>query len=1506
MRPEGQAKLKAFHRFRESAASCRKMRDAIVRMGQQRVARSLGRWLEAATEASAWLARVEAGVVRLSPEGRAKSRAFHQLRYGADLVHITTGAITRLRKRTTSRAFESWQSLTEQGEHIEQQLRRVFHRKLALAFDAWVLAPPHPAHGFIARLSNQPCVKAFDLWHSRYLETVHLRTALAHLVHHGQAIGFRTWLRSQELDAVKSESLRRYIHRGLARGLNGWINYADARLATLDQIKVASISFTQTTLLRSWSSWAGCRRSQPDALPRALAHFTKQSLSKSLASWFDHADWVLVRKRALAALSRRREHTALQHWRGWIFECTAWRMHVERSHMRMRSPIFGAFRRWEGTLGPLGPMRAALTKLRARNLSRALNSWQSWLFLAQLKRRGVLAAQRMPNARAFRCLRAHALRAHEARSLLQRTRRLATPLLHALALWRSCAILARPLHRAANHFLQVGLGRGLKSLEANCARRRKMRRAAAFCLHRAVAVGLRTWARFTMERISRVGRADAALRVLLPDGKAKLAVIGAWKRMLAQGAMMRRGVAAFARRGAVRALRRWRLLASEAVWARELLARSALHHIFAAFVRWRHSHFKVVPMTRVQKDEHRVRMKMAAAYDVWYDSVAERWLTKRALVALTLRTLVRAMRTWAGRADELLMMSQACSALMHQRASRGLNRWFLWYDSRLERRTKVDRILRSMRSVLRFAFGRWSTWLTVHLSLAQGARYAMRAGQARAFRAWLHAVSAVERMHRAMAHFAGQGLVRALGSWEDHLRKLRLQRQGAAALVDRGLRMGFSTWRSYLMGRAASRAMMQHAEARLRVGLVRVLMVWLDYLDALEFRHRAIASFGRAGLKRGFNALVARVAHAKVQRERMRIACTRCSSREGDAFNTWKLLPYERQLRERALLRYRAHGLRRATDQWVEFVVDKYERLEQVAAARASLLPGLRSAMRVWRDSLKAADPLRRSLAHLYHRGISRGWCSWCELIVEIARKQTAMMHLLNAMLARGVRAWVSFTDERQLMCIAFIRLRLRLLHIAFHRWEGSAAAREEKGRVMRGKLSIALGSRKLEAQALNSWKHIMYEHRRMRRGLSRFLNHEVARAWAHWHHMVAQSAKVRQKLLGLRIAGEKRVLCRLRNMSTATKLRRRSLAHLRSQGELRGLCSWCAYAIRTRRGRQLMARVAHARQLSALKEWQASTRCRVFLQAVIGAWRQRTSRAALNSWCGWVVIQRVAVVRGRTALSRMLNVQLQHAMNAWRHRNLEIAPLRRGVALWGNRPAARCLATMREYGRQRRWLRAHANRWHARRLVGCLNRWSAGAKERRRRVRGLRAIGDPPVRRAVNTWVALAVRRRKLKGMVGTLLEPTRRRALNRWKLGTRFHRPKHTVSLPHTGMRFIKALTWREACSWLNSIGVRVSRSPPTLLRSLKEGLVYQELVRKIAPYYFLRHNVASSNERGAGSVFVMVQHFFDTELVVSIIGCQKLDILSLATGKAREHLDLVETFRTIHTARVTMHKS
>ena len=105
---------------------------------------------------------------------------------------------------------------------------------------------------------------------------------------------------------------------------------------------------------------------------------------------------------------------------------------------------------------------------------------------------------------------------------------------------------------------------------------------------------------------------------------------------------------------------------------------------------------------------------------------------------------------------------------------------------------------------------------------------------------------------------------------------------------------------------------------------------------------------------------------------------------------------------------------------------------------------------------------------------------------------------------------------------------------------------------------------------------------------------------------------------------------------------------------------------------------------------------------------------------------------------------------------------------------------------------------------------------------------------------------------------------------------------------------MTWREVCAWLNYIGIHVSRSPPTLLRTLKNGIVYQELVRRISVGFWVRQKVRTLIEPAA--VYSMLQHFFETDLVMHTLGCQRLDVAALAAGKAIEHLELLSALRTV----------
>jgi hypothetical protein len=103
---------------------------------------------------------------------------------------------------------------------------------------------------------------------------------------------------------------------------------------------------------------------------------------------------------------------------------------------------------------------------------------------------------------------------------------------------------------------------------------------------------------------------------------------------------------------------------------------------------------------------------------------------------------------------------------------------------------------------------------------------------------------------------------------------------------------------------------------------------------------------------------------------------------------------------------------------------------------------------------------------------------------------------------------------------------------------------------------------------------------------------------------------------------------------------------------------------------------------------------------------------------------------------------------------------------------------------------------------------------------------------------------------------------------------------------------MTWRECCTWLGSEGIRVSHSPPVLLRALRTGAPYKELVRRIAPPFWVRHKLARVHE--PRMLFGLIQQLFDTESFVHKLGCHNLDVSDLVGGKALAHLEPLAAMR------------
>ena len=216
---------------------------------------------------------------------------------------------------------------------------------------------------------------------------------------------------------------------------------------------------------------------------------------------------------------------------------------------------------------------------------------------------------------------------------------------------------------------------------------------------------------------------------------------------------------------------------------------------------------------------------------------------------------------------------------------------------------------------------------------------------------------------------------------------------------------------------------------------------------------------------------------------------------------------------------------------------------------------------------------------------------------------------------------------------------------------------------------------------------------------------------------------------------------------------------------------------------------------------------------------------------------------------------------------------------------------------RERRRMRGIAFRLRNRQLSKCVMSWKRNMPKRSSR-KAAGAFRHYPERKAFNSLVENMRRRRRLIGILNAF--KGHRRGFNKWKSHAKLWKERRGLRPPPPPpqLHTIKTLTWRNCVSWLKQVvpAAAVSSSPPTLLRELKDGHVYQHLVHRISPAYYVRHRVEKCHENIG--VFLMMQQFLDTDAVIRIVGCQKIDVVALEAGKAIEHLALVMLLKTVLT--------
>jgi hypothetical protein len=202
---------------------------------------------------------------------------------------------------------------------------------------------------------------------------------------------------------------------------------------------------------------------------------------------------------------------------------------------------------------------------------------------------------------------------------------------------------------------------------------------------------------------------------------------------------------------------------------------------------------------------------------------------------------------------------------------------------------------------------------------------------------------------------------------------------------------------------------------------------------------------------------------------------------------------------------------------WSAWTAARAERAEKLRLLRKGLSymrhRKTAGALLRWMSNLtdgKEVALARRGLAHLRNRNLSKGFNSWCEMIMVRARAKRAFAHLRNRNLSKGFNSWCEMIMEREeakkLLHKSVSYMINRKLASGFGGWRricGKRGSVDPMSRAIKYFLSRSL------ARGWISWESSAAETRRkrdsMRRSLLHLFNREKARGWTSWRAMIEE-----------------------------------------------------------------------------------------------------------------------------------------------------------------------------------------------------------------------------------------------------------------------------------------------------------------------------------------------------------------------------------------------------------------
>eukprot|EP00900_Chrysochromulina_parva_P015970 jgi/Chrpa1/24374/Chrysochromulina_OHIO_Genome00027597-RA len=479
----------------------------------------------------------------------------------------------------------------------------------------------------------------------------------------------------------------------------------------------------------------------------------------------------------------------------------------------------------------------------------------------------------------------------------------------------------------------------------------------------------------------------------------------------------------------------------------------------------------------------------------------------------------------------------------------------------------------------------------------------MNRGLSKGWRAWQSMIEALkakrESMRKSLGHMLNRGLLRGFSAWleiaierAEFLQKLR---KGLGRLVHCKLALGFGRWgavfaphddymsnavhhflnRELVRGWSAWQAIREELQAKraaLRKSLSHFLsrklvlgwVGWLSMIDERAFdldnlRRSAIFLFQRK-LNRGILAWRGLVQDRHAALSSLRRSASRLlHSSLFRGLHSLKRLVADANVAaaDRAILLARAGGHlihRELSRGWLALCVmleQRAEAKERLRISMVSMMYGeLLRGMITWRSAIKSKGSIMsKSLRHMLHHELSRGWRAWqlfsrehASLMRQIRKGLSALFHqqivkffenlhaiqtsrhklrksfghLVHRSKSRGFGAWSEMAVERaeflQVLRKGLSRMINRKLLLGFDRWIAAFAPRDDP----MSKALLYFVNREIARGWVcwyETWKVLKAKRESMRKSLGHLLHRGLSRGWGAWIEMLEERAAFLQLL---------------------------------------------------------------------------------------------------------------------------------------------------------------------------------------------------------------------------------------------------------------------------------------------------------------------------------------------------------------------------------------------------------